>query len=209
MERIIGLDGEMSGADFHSGHRLIQIGVALDTDKNGDRLDVPLVFESLIGWPEDQLIWSPSAEAVHRIPIEEVLSAPPAYEVDAALTDWLWVNGITPKNRRFHVLTGFNVGRFDSIFLERDLPHSFKYFSRRYADLNPFLFAFASSLGQYSGTPRNSSQWKDVLNNAGHDLLSQTSHNKPEHNAATDAILALGAWRKIETILSQLDSSHS
>ncbi len=64
--RYFGLDGEMSGNDVAAGHRLIQIGVAVDTAPDGSRLSKPELFCSLIGWPPPDLPWDPNAEAVHR-----------------------------------------------------------------------------------------------------------------------------------------------
>lgn len=204
-ERIFGVDGEMSGAEIHEGHKLIQIGVAIDTDVDGDFLPQPELFVSLIGWNEEDLVWSETAEQVHHITRETVLSAPPAYEVDEALCEWLFEHGADQGTRRNQIMVGFNVGVFDGPFIQQALPQTKTFFARRYGDLNPLCFILASSkINSYSG-PMNSATWKRRLKKVGLDYAQNTGRKELEHDAGTDALQALGAWRYVEETLGRVD----
>lgn len=204
-ERIFGVDGEMSGAEIHEGHKLIQIGVAVDTTPDGELLDKPDLFVSLIGWNEEDLVWSERAEQVHHIDRETVLAAPPAYEVDEALCEWLFEHGADPDSRRHQVMVGFNVGVFDGPFIQQALPHTKSFFARRYGDLNPLCFVLASSrIDSYRGA-MNSASWKRRLKRIGLAYAQDTGRTELEHDAGTDALQALGAWRHVEETLQRVD----
>lgn len=205
MERIFGVDGEMSGAEISEGHKLIQIGVALDTAPDGSFLPQPELFVSHIGWHEEELAWSEQAEQVHHIPLETVLEAPPAYEVDAALAQWLYEHGATPENRQAQIMCGFNVGVFDGPYIAQALPETKKFFARRYADLNPVCFMLASGGVNPNGGPLASSTWKKRMKRAGLELALSTGRLEGEHDAGTDALQALGAWRYVEDNLHTID----
>lgn len=201
-ERIFGLDGEMSGAESDT-HQLIQIGVAVDTDPDGERLPKPEWFVSTIGWSEQELVWDERAAKVHRFSYEEILAAPPAYEVDAALVEWLLDHGARKESRRNQIICGFNVGAFDAPFMKRALPRSFEYFSRRYADLNPLNFMLAASnFGVVTGGQLDTAAWKRRMRSAGIEYARIAGCTEEEHDAGMDALQALGAWRHIETLLS-------
>lgn len=205
MTRIFGLDGEMSGANIDDGHQLIQIGVACDTTPDGTRLDTPDLFCSLIGWDEQQLVWSDRAAKVHNIPREAVLAAPRAPEVDAALYNWLTAHGANPDSRMDITLTGYNVGAFDMPFVRAALPRSATMWSRRWADLNGPCLLFASAAPQLLGSQGSFATWKKKFTRAGLDLVASIGREEKEHDAGTDALIALGAWRAMEDTLSQLD----
>lgn len=206
-ERIFGLDGEMSGTELDAGHKLIQIGVAVDTTRDGTAMDQPELFCSLIGWPEDELVWDERAAEVHGFAREAVLSAPPAAEVDEALYAWLLNVGVTPDERRLQIPCGFSVGTFDMPFVRQALPRSWGLFSRRYADLNAIVFA----LGRTVSAPVNGSPspkvWKRRLKKAGLKLARAVGRTEGQHDAGTDALIALGAWREAERTLRELDEA--
>lgn len=90
----------MSSNTIADGHRLIQIGVAVDTAPDGARLAEPELFTSLVGWPAPGLPWDDRAASIHRIPRADVLSAPRAAEVDARLYDWLVDHGAHEEGQR-------------------------------------------------------------------------------------------------------------
>lgn len=189
--RFHGLDGEMSGSDLAAGHRLIQIGVAVDTAPDGTRLAAPDVFSSLVGWPPPDLPWDDRAAAVHGIPRAAVLAAPRARVVDEQLHDWLVERGARADRRVDQVMVGFNVGAFDAPFLAQALPRSHALFSRRYADLNPLCFA----LGDYDA-------WRARLERTGLDAAARAGRTEGAHDAGTDAVAALAAWREVEGLLA-------
>lgn len=203
LERIFGLDGEMSGVETTLGHRLIQIGVAVDTTPDGEALETPDLFVSYIGWHDEDLTWSDQAERVHGISRETVLSAPPAYEVDEALCEWLYDHGADPSSRRKQIMCGFNVGVFDAPFLAIALPKTKEFFARRYADLNPLSFVLASSKVEYNGASMSSAGWKRRFRAEGLEYAQSAGRFAAEHDAGTDALQALGAWRFTERILLQ------
>ena len=203
--RIFGLDGEMSGADLEKGHRLIQIGVAVDTAADGSPLPRPELFCSLIGWDAGDLIWDERAAQVHNIPREAILAAPRAAEVDAALAEWLGQRGATAQARRSTVMCGFNVGAFDAPFVHDALPVSAAMFSRRYADLNPVTMLLPSARTVLGG-PADAAAWKRYAKRAGSDLVREVGRVEAEHDAGTDALMALGAWRALQHLVTTLDA---
>lgn len=203
--RIFGLDGEMSGSELDQGHRLIQIGVAIDTAPDGSRLPAPELFCSLIGWAETDMVWDERAAQVHNIPLEDVLAAPRAEVVDEQLAAWLADRGLSSATRRTSVMTGFNVGAFDGPFLKDALPVSQQMFSRRYADLNPVTMLLPSAT-QVLGGRADDAAWKRYGKRAGRQLVASVGRVEAEHDAGTDALLALGAWRQFEGLIEQLDT---
>lgn len=204
-ERIFGLDGEMSGTELGEGHKLIQIGVAVDTERDGTPLDQPELFCSLIGWPENKLVWDHRAAEVHCIPRETVLAAPPAEEVDEALYSWLVEVGVELDERRLQIPCGFSVGTFDMPFVGQALPRSWGLFSRRYADLNAIVFALGRTVSAPIGGSPSPKVWKRRLKKAGLELVRDVGRTEGEHDAGTDALIALGAWRETERTLRKLD----
>jgi hypothetical protein len=204
-ERFFGLDGEMSGAEIEDGHRLIQIGVAVDTAADGTSLERPELFCSLIGWDDEDLPWSERAAKVHNIPREKILTAPRADVVDAALHDWLVARGASAEARRKQVMVGLNVGVFDGPFVRQALPRTFALFTRRYGDLNPLIFALGSTVRISGGTP-SANAWKRGLKDAGRKVVADFGRLEAEHDAGTDALIALGGWRFIEATLAGLDA---
>lgn len=203
-ERFFGLDGEMSGAEISEDHKLIQIGVAVDTHPDGTRMDRPELFCSLIGWDDADLPWSERAAQVHNIPREQILDAPRADEVDAALYEWLLERGADPENRRKSVMVGFNVGPFDGPFLNAALPLSASCFTRRYGDLNPVTFLMAGTVPLQGHQLSSSEAVKRFVKNAGRRVVDDFGRTEAEHDAGTDALIALGGWRAAEDHLAAM-----
>ncbi len=203
VERFFGVDGEMSSNTIADGHRLIQIGVAVDTAPDGGRLDEPELFCSLVGWPAPDLPWDDRAASIHRIPRADVLSAPRAAAVDDELFDWMVAHGAREERRADQIMVGFNVGAFDAPFIAQALPRSFSLFSRRYADLNPLCFALGHTIPISGGDP-SSTSWRRHLHDVGLQHVQRLGRVEAEHDAGTDALLALAAWRDVESTLSGL-----
>lgn len=213
--RIFGLDGEMSGSELHRGHRLIQIGVAVDTNPDGSHRETPDLFCSLIGWQTsdptapDYMVWDDRAATVHNIPLDDVLLAPPAAHVDDALHSWLTNHGVNEKRRRDTIITGYNVGAFDYPFLLDALPRSARLISRRFADLNPLCFALGATIDPPHGGTPSFNTWKRHLTRVGLDYTAATGRTQPQHDAGTDALIALAAWRHAEATLADLNRDAS
>lgn len=198
----------MSGAELSEGHKLIQIGVAVDSTADGTRLTAPDLFCSLIGWDDTDLPWSERAEQVHHLPRELVLAAPRAAQVDEDLVAWLTGHGVDPAHRGVNWMCGFNVGAFDSPFVRAALPRSTEMFARRYLDLNPLLALMGTSAGTViGGTPGagNPAAWKRRFRQVGLDVVASVGRTEGEHDAGTDALQALGAWRHVQDVVSGLD----
>lgn len=204
-----GLDGEMSGNRIEDGHRLIQIGVAVDTAPDGSRLPAPELFCSLIGWDESELVWQDAAASVHGIARDAVLAAPRADEVDDALHAWL-VQRISPVTDPGSkpIMVGYNVGAFDAPFVRAALPRSASLFQRRYGDLNPLLFAFGESL-PHAGSPPSWRTWKKHLGRVGLKEARSAGRVEGAHDAGTDALAALSAWREAGRLLAGLHDDAS
>lgn len=207
--RFFGVDGEMSGADIEEGHKLIQIGVAVDTDANGNPLENMEIFCSLIGWPDADLPWSERAAQVHNIPRDAILAAPPSHVVDAQLAEWLTARGADAQSRQGQAMVGFNVGVFDSPYIKAALPLTYALFTRRYACLNATLFAVSSdSLGGgmpfRGGSPAGFNAWKRFVKNAGRAEVQRIGRPEGEHDAGTDAIIALAGFRAFRQELFEM-----
>jgi hypothetical protein len=71
----VGLDGEMTGSHFDEGHRLIQIGVALDADRQ---------FTSDIGW-QDEFPYQLIALDVNGFTLDRIKEGPHQAVVDVQL----------------------------------------------------------------------------------------------------------------------------
>lgn len=203
VERFFGVDGEMSSNTIADGHRLIQIGVAIDTAPDGSRLAEPELFSSLVGWPAPDLPWDERAASIHHIPRADVLAAPRAAIVDDQLYDWLVDRGAREDSRADQIMVGFNVGAFDAPFIAQALPRSFSLFSRRYGDLNPLCFALGHTIPLSGGEPSPTS-WRRYLRHVGLKHVERFGRVEAEHDAGTDALLALAAWREVEATFAGL-----
>lgn len=215
---LLGLDGEMSGADLEDGCRLIQIGVSAWTAEPGGEVDT---FSSLIGYPVDywtEDTWQAKAESVHGFTREQVAAAPAPAEVDDALYEWLLTHGAV-AGRRMLVPIGLNVGAFDMPFVRDALPRSASLFARRCTDLNALLFTF-DGWDPIAGQPvRDFAGWKRSMRVAANTTLAaDPSLAGREHDAGFDAAQALVGWwwlrsqfaplpQKVATLTAQLEEA--
>lgn len=186
MALLIGLDGEMSDSDLDKGAVLIQIGVC---DEYGN------TFESLIGYDAG---WyqTEQASAVHKIPDEDILTAPRPDQVDRRLYSWLEARLDDARIReestglRPFVPVGWNVGNFDMPFVRKFLPESASLISRRSLDLNSLCYSFEDAQVTYMGERRSFSKWKQLA----HDAASEVLGDDGWHDALFDAQAALEAY---------------
>ncbi len=192
MPKFFGLDGEMSSADFETGGRLIQIGVASHTLPDGSETVVPDYFASLINPGEFE--WNERAAAVHGFTIEDILAAPLAADVDEALVTWLAARGVTAKHRE-SIPVGFNVGAFDMPHVRLVLPRTWAVFSRRTLDLNALCFTLEGLA--YQGTAPKWGSWKRMASTYAERILEPflADGSLAAHDAGYDSLLHLYAWR--------------
>lgn len=193
---LIGLDGEMSGSELSAGHRLIQAGIAV---RDGEQIRV---FSSLIGWPDEQLIWDEEAYQIHYIERQRILDGPAPATVDQAAQTFL--NAAVGEHKGLALVTvGFNVAAFDHPFFRAALPGLMGRMSRRAIDLNTVCFA----LDGWSGDRARDRSWqrwkKDACAWADEQMLA-AGHTEGRHDAGYDAGQALYV---LEFLRSQIHAS--
>jgi DNA polymerase III epsilon subunit-like protein len=181
----IGLDGEMSGTEIDSGHKLIQIGMAKIIDGKMSSIGVllnPGIME-----------WSLQAESVHRFSREyiEKNGEDPAM-VDQMLADW----ANPSSHKRDFVMVGFNVGSFDKPFVSQALPILFSRFSRRSVDLNSIIFAMSD----------NNQQFEEIKNSAKEYAFQKMEgmfegFSNRQHDAEYDAVMSLYCFEYLRTLI--------
>lgn len=195
--KYFGLDGEMTTADIETGGRLIQIGVAADTDLEGKPLEGSVAYSALIN-PGGEYDWSERAEAVHGFTREQVAKARSAAEVDAELEQWLLANGANPEYRGDIIPVGLNVGSFDMPHVKLVLPKTFARFSRRTVDLNALCYALEGKRYMNNVDPYEYKAWKSNAKAYAERTiakLTEGSEVKAAHDAGYDALLHLHMWR--------------
>jgi len=171
----IGLDGEMSSAEIKSGGRLIQIGMAKYCDRE------VVSIGSLLN--PGVMDWSEEAQAVHQFTRKEIeeQGEDPAM-VDQMLADW----ANPTKERRDHIMVGFNVGSFDRPFVEQSLPVLFSKFSRRTVDLNSIIFAMSDSDKEFNKIKKKAKDYAVSKMSGMFDGFKDR-----QHDAEYDAVMAL------------------
>lgn len=185
-----GLDGEMSAADVSSGGRLIQIGLAVHTNRKGEENDTPPSFGSLIN--PGPCEWNERAAVVHGFTREEIERAPSAETVDSLCIEWLTKHGL--NRARSGIAVGFNVGSFDLPHLSTVLPGTALLFSRRTVDLNAICFTLEGKRHE-GGTPTWSG-WKRMASTYAQRAIAERGLSiDMAHDAEYDALLHLFAWR--------------
>lgn len=185
-----GIDGEMSAADISYGGRLIQIGMAAHTDAEGNELDNPASFGSLIN--PGEFSWDERAAAVHGFTRDEIENAPPASQVDYLCADWLGSHGV--ERPRSAVAVGFNVGSFDLPHIAEVLPKTALLLARRTVDLNAICFTLEGM--KHEGGFPSWSGWKRMASTYAERVISEKSLSAAmAHDAEYDALLHLFAWR--------------
>lgn len=169
----VGLDGEMSGTELSDGARLIQIGLALPNAAYVANIN------------PGEMSWDPEAEAVHKIPRENLPSNPNADVVDANAYSFLVSLGADPKRRNKTIPVGWNVGSFDMPFVKETLPNLNSLFSRRTVDLNALCFALDGK--EENGMRVNAETWKARSK----EYAIKKIGYEDAHNAGWDAKMSL------------------
>lgn len=178
----LGLDGEMTCADLAAGGRLIQIGLAVGT---GDDERIT----ELIGWDEGEFFAEEKAMEVHGIPVETILAAPRAPEVDERLYAWCLAHGGKADKRKL-VTVGWNVGAFDLPFVQQALPKTFSLLSRRSADLNAICFALGGMLDLGGSRPAWTG-FRRMSKRHAEQSLTKLGIEAAWHDAGYDALAGL------------------
>lgn len=192
---IVGLDGEMSGANIADGAVLIQAGAAALTD-TGELT----MFTSMLATPPPRADtwWNERAQQVHGFTIADVDSAPPAAEVDDALYDWLIGIGATP-GRREVITVGFNVVAFDHPFFRAALPKAMSLVSRRGIDLNAACMLLDGWNPNRTQAPNDWLSWKRQARHGAEKHIRAAGITVDAHDAGYDAAEALFAFRWLQT----------
>jgi len=178
----MGLDGEMTCADLAAGGRLIQIGLAVGTDRD-ERIT------ELIGWDEGDFFAEEKAMEVHGIPVETILAAPRPPEVDERLYEWCLAHGGKADKRKL-ITVGWNVGAFDLPFVQHALPKTFSLLSRRSADLNAICFALGDTL-TVSGSRPAWTGFRRMSKRVAERSLEKLGVEAAWHDAGYDALAGL------------------
>jgi len=182
----IGIDGEMSGTDIDSGHKLIQIGMA-KYDKSG-------TIEH-VGYPLNpgEMEWSMEAQEVHQFTREDVSG----YGILPSIIDPIAARWANPgQQRRDFVMVGFNVGSFDRPFIKQTLPLLYGKFSRRSVDLNSVIFSMADTNTKFERIKGNA---KDYAIEKMEGMFSGFKNR--QHDAEYDAVMALYCFEYLRSII--------
>lgn len=188
MINYIGLDGEMSSSNIHTGGKLIQIGMARIVKGSIETIGILLN-------PGKDMEWSEEAQAVHRFTKENLASnglMPDS--VDWDLAQWASANSI----KKDTIAVGFNVGSFDMPFLEQSLPELRSKFSRRSVDLNSVIFAMAN-------TDREVQKIKQASKKYAREKMQGlfSGFKDREHDAEYDAAMALYCFEYLRTLINK------
>lgn len=185
MINYIGLDGEMSGTELASGHKLIQIGLA-------KLVDGKMVSTSSLLNPGD-MAWSEEAQAVHQFTQETIVKDGLLPEsVDAELADWV---SIKPDKQRT-IAVGFNVGSFDMPFVSETLPILRSRLSRRSVDLNSILFALSNTDGQFQKIKSKAKAYAEEKMSGMFEGFKDR-----QHDAEYDAVMALYCFEYLRSLI--------
>jgi DNA polymerase III epsilon subunit-like protein len=183
----IGIDGEMSGNDIDSGHKLIQIGMAKYVDGR--------VFSTGTLLNPGTMVWSEEAEAVHQFSQEHIEKngEDPAM-VDQMLADW----ANPSRHVRDFVMVGFNVGSFDRPFIKQQLPITFSKFSRRSVDLNSVIFSMSDSNSDFEQIKQASKDYAFEKMDGMFDGFKNR-----QHDAEYDAAMSLYCFEYLRNVIKK------
>ncbi len=190
---IIGLDGEMSGADIEKGCGLIQAGFANYTN---DGLNI---FSRILN--PGEMTWQEKAATVHNIPLKTIQSSPDASIIDKECKQWLLEQG-AKEGRREVITTGFNVGAFDLPFFRKYLPETMSLISRRSIDLNSLCFTL-EGWDPNPTAPRDWLGWKRSAKKYAAKELDKHGWAENAHDAGWDAGEAIYALRWLQGQIHQ------
>jgi DNA polymerase III alpha subunit (gram-positive type) len=183
----IGLDGEMSSADIHTGGKLIQIGMAKMQD--GKMISIASMLNP------GSMEWSEEAEAVHEFTQDyvEKFGLDPSL-VDQELASWVG-HGL---ERRDTIAVGFNVGSFDMPFVKQSLPILFSKFSRRTVDLNALIFSLSDTDKEFQKIKANAKRYAEQQMNNMFDGFKNR-----QHDAEYDSVMALYCFEYIRSLMKK------
>ena len=187
MINYIGIDGEMSGTEIDSGHKLIQIGMAKYVDER--------VFSTGTLLNPGVMEWSEQAEGVHQFSREDIEK----YGEDPAMVDQMLADWANPTNhRRDFVMVGFNVGSFDKPFIKQTLPLLYGKFSRRSVDLNSVIFAMSETNGQFE-------RIKEASKNYAFEKMDGMfdGFRNRQHDAEYDAVMSLYCFEYLRNVIKK------
>jgi DNA polymerase III epsilon subunit-like protein len=187
MINYIGIDGEMSGTEIESGHKLIQIGMAKYVDERVVSIGVML--------NPGAMQWSDQAEEVHQFSRDyiEKMGEDPAM-VDQMLAEW----ANPTKHRRDYVMVGFNVGSFDKPFIKQQLPITYGKFSRRCVDLNSIIFSMSDTNTEFE---RIKERAKDYAFKKMDGMFEGFSNR--QHDAEYDAVMSLYCFEYLRNVIKK------
>lgn len=182
----IGIDGEMSGNDIDSGHKLIQIGMAKYID--GEMTSIGTLLNPGI------MEWSMQAQEVHQFTREHIEQngEDPAM-VDQMLADW----ANDSRHRRDFVMVGFNVGSFDRPFIKQSLPILFSRFSRRCVDLNSIIFSMSETNSQFEAIKADAKEYAFEKMEGMFDGFKDR-----QHDAEYDAVMSLYCFEFLRDLIA-------
>jgi DNA polymerase III epsilon subunit-like protein len=181
----IGIDGEMSGTEIESGHKLLQIGLAKYV---GDSVES-------IGYliNPGEMAWSEQAESVHQFSREDISSrglSPST--VDALVSEW----ANPTDHKRDFVMVGFNVGSFDRPFIKQTLPITYGKFSRRSVDINSVIFTLSKTNSQFERIKAASKEYAFEKMEGMFDGFKNR-----QHDAEYDAVMSLYCFEYLRTLI--------
>jgi hypothetical protein len=198
--RFFGLDGEMSGADIESGHRLIQIGVTAHSNLDGSEAKGDSYFCATMN--PGEMVWDTRAEGVHGFTRGEIENAQPASVVDDELVSWLIQNGASQDSRGGTIAIGFNVGSFDLPHLRLVLPRTTAMFSRRTVDLNAVCFTLDGMEYKWNQAKMDGLTWKKLASTYAERTIAELNASaESAHDAGYDSLLHLHAWRFLRSVI--------
>jgi DNA polymerase III epsilon subunit-like protein len=187
MINYIGIDGEMSGTEIESGHKLIQIGMAKYVDGR--------VFSTGTLLNPGVMEWSYQAESVHQFTREDIEK----HGEDPAMVDQMLADWANPtSHRRDVVMVGFNVGSFDRAFIKQQLPITFSKFSRRSVDLNSIIFAMSDTNTQFERLKEKAKDYAFEKMDGMFDGFKDR-----QHDAEYDAVMSLYCFEYLTSVIKK------
>lgn len=181
---VVGVDVETTGLAVESGHRLIQLGLAL---RQGDNLWTTSIFVN----PKYR-VWDPQAEMVHNISQEALAEiGVTEAEADTTMAGWL-AEKVEPAHHGRLIATGFNVNSFDMRFIAHSLPAVAALFSYRPAELNSVCQVFDGKNG------KTASEWKQDAKHYAETQIGVVM----AHDAGWDALMHLHCFEFLKGVVA-------
>lgn len=193
----VGLDLETTAG--HQLGRICQVGVAFNAletfceDVNPGNQKNAIVVErwidSSMTWPGgDAWLVETAALKVNGFDSDRMAAGAPTALIDTALADWLHEQCERMGVKRGNLIpVGYNISGFDMPFVNRELPQTASFFSRRTVDLNALCFALGASSQFFDDAGMGWEGWKKRSKRYASQVLG-TPH---WHDAGFDATAAL------------------